>query len=238
VISGLYTAASGMIAQQAKQDILANNLANADTPGFKADLLTIDSSADLPNTLSDSDSPAAIVRPGRLGIDASSGILKPTGNPLNLAIMGRGLFVVETPQGERFTRAGSFTRDSEGFLATSEGFRVLGSGGPIRVPDRGLQVDGRGGIANVGSLRIVAGPDEPGLVKIGGNLYAVPNGSPPPQEVPEANIVQGHLESSNVNVVQSMVEMLASLRTYEAYQRTIQALDQTTGQAANELGRA
>ena len=68
MISGLYTAASGMIAQQAKQDILANNLANADTPGFKADLLTVDASADSPNTLSDFGSPATTVRPGRSGL--------------------------------------------------------------------------------------------------------------------------------------------------------------------------
>lgn len=238
MIPGLYTAASAMVAQQAKLDILANNLANADTPGFKADLLTVDVSAASPNTLSDFGSATSTVRPGRSGLDASSGILRPTGNPLDLAIVGRGLFVVQTPQGPRFTRAGSFTRDSDGFLVTSEGFRVLGSGGPIRVPDRGFQVDGRGGVANAASLRIVAGPDEPGLVKVGANLYAVPDGSPPPQEVPEANIVQGHLELSNVNVVRTMVEMLASLRTYEAYQRTIQALDQTAGEAANELGRA
>ncbi len=238
MIPGLYVAASAMVAHQVKLDVLANNLANADTPGFKADLVTVDPSGISPQDLSGSASASSIVLPGRRGLDSSAGILKQTGNSLDLAIVGRGLFAVETPQGERYTRAGSFTRDANGFLATPEGFRVLGSAGPIRVPDQGLRVDARGQIVPGGSLRIVAGPDAPGLMKVGSNLYAVREGSPPPPDLQDATVVQGQLELSNVNVVRSMVEMLASLRTYEAYQRTIQALDQTIGQSANDLGRA
>jgi flagellar basal-body rod protein FlgG len=227
-----------MVAHQVKLDILANNLANADTTGFKAELITIDPSGVSPLDLSGTTSPTSSVLPGRMGLDSSEGILKQTGNPLDLAIAGPGLFVVQTPQGERYTRDGAFTRDAGGFLATSQGFRVLGTAGPISVPTGGLQVDSRGQIAGAGSLRIVAGPDGAGLVKEGANLYAVAEGASPPPDLPDATVIQGQLESSNVSVVRSMVEMLASLRTYEAYQRTVQALDQTAGQAANELGRA
>ncbi len=238
MILGMYTVASGMMAQQAKLDVLAHNLANADTSGFKADLATIDPSAVSPQDLSGQASPTGNVAARRRGFDASPGILKSTGNPLDLAIVGRGLFVVETPQGERYTRAGAFTRDAGGFLATPEGLRVLGTAGPVRIPEAGLRLNARGGIPGGGSLRIVAGPDAPGLTKAGNNLYAPAPGAPPPQDLPEATVIQGQLETSNVNPVLTMVEMLATLRTYEACQKTFQALDQTAGQAANELGRA
>jgi flagellar basal-body rod protein FlgG len=238
VIPGLYTASSGMVAHQAKLDVLANNLANADTVGFKADVPAVDVSGSPPFDLSGQESPAASPGAGRLGLDLSPGILKQTGNPFDLAILGTGLFVVQTPQGERYTRAGSFTRDANGFLVTPEGFQLLSDGGPVRVPEGGLRVGSRGEIAGAGRLRIVAGPDHPGLTKAGGNLYALIPGAAPPPAAPETTVVQGQLESSNVNVVRTMVEMLATLRSYEAYQRTIQALDQTANQAAGELGRA
>ena len=238
MIEGLYTAASGMAAHQVKLEVLANNLANADTVGFKADLVTIVLSDTAANNLSGAAPGAGGVIPVARGLDPSPGILKSTGNPLDLAIVGAGLFGVETPQGVRYTRAGSFTRDANGFLVTPQGYRVLGSGGPVRLPEEGLRVDARGQLADGGTLRIVAGPNTAGLVKVGANLFAVAEGASHPPDLPEATVVQGHLETSNVNVVRTMVEMLVTLRTYEAYQKTIQALDQTAGQAAGELGRA
>ncbi|MFB3819149.1 MAG: flagellar hook-basal body protein [Candidatus Methylomirabilales bacterium] len=237
MIAGLYTAASGMVAHQAKLDTLANNLANVETPGFKADLLTIDASAAPPSGASPIGS-GATIQPGRLVLDPAAGVLKPTGNALDLALDGPGLFVVETPQGERYTRAGNFTRDPEGFLATAQGFRVLGSAGPVRIPEAGLRVGEAGALPDGSRLRVVAGPDGAGLAKIGGNLFAPAPGARPPEDLPAPRVVQGHLEGSNVSPVRAMVEMLATVRSYEAYQKTIQQLDQTAGQAANELGRA
>jgi flagellar basal-body rod protein FlgF len=128
-------------------------------------------------------------------------------------------------------------RNAEGFLATPEGFRVLGADGPVQVPDGGFRVDSNGRLSEGGSLRFVGGDSLDGLMKAGGTLFAVVDGAQPPADLPEATVVQGQLEGSNVSVVMSMVEMLATMRTYEAYQKTIQALDQTVGQAANELGR-
>jgi flagellar basal-body rod protein FlgG len=237
MIQGVYTSASGMVAHQTRMDILANNLANVDTPGFKADLVTIDQSALPANLMSTPFAPMSTVEVGRPGLNLAPGVLKTTGNPLDLAIVGPGLFVVETPQGERYTRAGNFVRNAEGFLATPEGFRVLGADGPVQVPENGLRVDSNGRLSEGGSLRFVGGDNLDGLMKAGGTLFAVVDGAPPPADLPEATVVQGQLEGSNVSVVMSMVEMLVTMRTYEAYQKTIQALDQTVGQAANELGR-
>jgi flagellar basal-body rod protein FlgG len=237
MIQGIYTAASGMVAHQTRIDTLANNLANVDTPGFKADLVTIDQSATPSNLLSEISAPMSTVEAGRPGLNLTPGVLKTTGNPLDLAIIGPGLFVVDTPQGERYTRAGNFVRDSEGFLATQDGFRVQGANGPVRVPDKGLRVDASGRLEDGDSLRFVESGALSGLMKTGGNLFAPAEGAQPPEELAEVTVAQGQLEGSNVNVVMSMVEILATMRTYEAYQRTIQALDQTVGQAANDLGR-
>jgi flagellar basal-body rod protein FlgF len=237
MIQGVYTSASGMVAHQTRMDILANNLANVDTPGFKADLVTIDQSAIPANLMSTPLAPLSTVEVGRPGLNLAPGDLKTTGNPLDLAIVGPGLFVVETPQGERYTRAGNFVRNAEGFLATPEGLRVLGADGPVQVPESGFRVDSNGRLSEGGSLRFVGGESLDGLMKVGGTLFAVVDGAQPPADLPEATVVQGQLEGSNVSVVMSMVEMLATMRTYEAYQKTIQALDQTVGQAANELGR-
>jgi flagellar basal-body rod protein FlgG len=227
-----------MAAHQSRIDVLANNLANVDTPGFKADLLTIDQSAIPENLTSDILAPVSTVEAGRPGMNLAPGVLKTTGNPLDLAIIGPGLFVVDTPQGERYTRAGNFVRDGQGFLTTQDGFRVLGTDGPVSVPETGFRVDANGRVAEGSALRIVGSENFGGLVKVGAALFAPVEGAPAPAALADATVAQGQLEGSNVNVVMGMVEMLATMRTYEAYQKTIQALDQTVGHAANDLGRA
>jgi flagellar basal-body rod protein FlgF len=247
MISGMYTAASGMAAYQSKLDVLANNLANVDTPGFKADLFTLIPSGVSPLDLSGTTSPTGSVEPGPTVLDPSPGVLKHTGNPLDLAIVGPGLFVVQTPQRIAYTRAGNFSRSADGYLVTPEGFQVLGSDGPVRVAEQGFTVDARGQVSSVagtgpagaeGQLRIVAGPTPGSLVKFGANLYVPADGAGDPPVLPEANIVQGAIEASNVNVVRSMVDILVTMRSFEAYQRTIQAIDQSAGEAAGDLGRA
>jgi flagellar basal-body rod protein FlgG len=226
-----------MVAHQVKLDILANNLANAETPGFKANCLSIDPAEAGSGESGGRANPTERVQAGRIAMDSSEGAIRPSGNPLDFAIIGSGMFVVQTPQGERYTRAGNFTRDGEGYLATAQGYRVLGSDGPIRVPADGLRLEANGRLAGGGSFRIVLGPEGQGMGKIGGNLFAPAEGAGAPPAVSSPSILQGQVESSNVNVVMTMVEMLATLRSYEAYQRTIQAADQIAGAAVNELGR-
>ena len=236
MVPGLYSSLDGMTAAQIRLDVLANNLANADTPGFKAELLSVESSAAAEPGVLQPGNAVGRVRVGQRGLDASPGILQVSGNPLDLALAGPGLFVLESPQGERYTRAGTFTRDAEGYLATAQGLRVLGSRGPIAVPATGFRVDANGQIAGGDSIRIVAGPDVPGLLRAGNNLYAPAPGAAPPAELPRATVLQGQLERSNTNVVLAMVDMLATVRNYEAHQRVMQSIDQASGQA-NEIGR-
>ncbi len=236
MIHALYTASTGMVAHQTRLDVLANNLANVGTTGFKQDLVAIDTVpvADTPDS---AQLRMSTVHAARSGTDMTPGGIRPTGNPLDLAIQGPGLFVVSTPGGERYVRSGSFIRDAGGFLATDAGFRVLGATGPIRVPEAGLEIDGTGRLPDGQALRFVSDADPARLLKTGSNLFAPVDETVPPEPAEGVVVAQGHLENSNVNVVLTMVEMLSTLRSYEAYQRTIQALDQTVGQAATDLGR-
>jgi flagellar basal-body rod protein FlgG len=237
MITALYNAASGIVANQVKLDVLANNLANAETPGFKADLVSLVAEDVVrPRPGETTPTPSHVVT-GRGGVDMTPGPCRPTGNPLDFAILGSGLFVVATPAGERFTRAGGFTRDAEGYLTTLQGYRVLGEQGPLRVPEGGVRLEAGGRLAGGDRFRIVAGPDGQALEKAEGNLYAPAPGAAPPSPVETPAVVQGHVEGSNVNVVLAMVEMLVTLRSAEAYQRTIQAADQMIGRAVNDLGR-
>jgi len=229
--TSLYLAASGMVSQLGKLDVLAHNLANVETPGFKGDVV-------VPEGLRRG-------RPSTVGVslatDPRPGPLRRTENPLDLALSGEGFFVIETPQGPRYTRAGNFTRDGEGDLATQAGDKVMGTDGPIRLPDQGFVVDTRGrilqGEREIGALRIVQPESPEDLVKEGGTLFTLREGAPEPREAEAVTVRQGFLEASNVNVVQTVSRMLSTLRTYEAYQKIIQALDQSMDKAINELGR-
>ncbi len=237
MIQALYTASTGMVAHQTRLDVLANNLANAGTAGFKQDLLAIDTTQVPGDPEGDGQLSMSTVSATRSRTDMTPGSIRPTGNLFDLAIQGPGLFVVSTPDGDRYVRSGAFVRDPAGFLSTDAGFRVLGTTGPIRVPDAGLLVDGNGRLPDGQTLRFVSDADPARLVKTGGNLFAPADETTPPEPLDDVVVAQGHLENSNVNLVLTMVEMLSTLRSYEAYQRTIQALDQTVGQAATDLGR-
>ncbi len=239
MIQALYTATTGMAAQQTRLDVLANNLANVTTTGFKQDLVAVDTTQ-IPNAVQGEGEYGLVmstVHAARSGIDMTPGSIRQTGNLFDLAIEGPGLFVVATPDGDRYLRGGSFVRDANGYLSTDGGFQVLGQSGPIRVPETGLVVDGSGRLPDGQALRFVSDADPSRLVKTGNNLYAPIDEAQPPDALTDVVVAQGHLENSNVNVVLTMVEMLATLRSYEAYQRTIQALDTTNGQAAGDLGR-
>jgi flagellar basal-body rod protein FlgF len=237
MIQALYTASTGMVAHQNRLDVLANNLANAATSGFKQDLVAIDTTQVASGSGGDDQLIMSTVHADRSSVDMTPGSLHPTGNLLDLAIQGPGLFVVSTPDGERYVRSGAFVRDAGGFLSTAAGHRVLGANGPIQVPDTGFLIDGNGKLPDGQALRFVSDADPGRLVKVGGNLFAPADAATPPDATTDVTVAQGHLENSNVSVVLTMVEMLSTLRSYEAYQRTIQALDQAVGQGANDLGR-
>ncbi len=233
--TSLYLAASGMVSQFHKLDVLVNNLANVETSGFKGDVVGLEG---VRRTKGGWSPPMVVSRPAA---DLRPGPLRRTDNPLDLALDGEGFFVVDTPQGLRYTRAGNFSRDGEGYLITQAGYRVMGREGPLRLPDREFTVDSEGRILQggneVGAFQVVQ-PERPeDLVKESGTLFALREGAAEPGEAEAFEVRQGFLEASNVNGVETLSRMLATLRACEAYQKVIQALDQTMDRAINELGK-
>lgn len=251
MIRGLYTAASGMIVEQQRQDVIANNVANVNTAGFKKDVATFKAFPEmLLNRLNDPEQPAPVPdrRPviGRVGTGAlldevitqhGTGPLKQTGTPFDLALNGEGYFTIDTPQGERYTRNGSFSLNADNQLVTSEGYAVLGQNGPITIIGENVQVAEDGTVrvdnANVDTLRIVTFADKKALTKLGDSLFTGGQAQP----VLRPMVIQGYQELSNVNPITEMVNMITAMRSYEANQKAIQTHDQLLDKAVNEVGR-
>ncbi|NMA64169.1 MAG: flagellar basal-body rod protein FlgF [Syntrophomonadaceae bacterium] len=254
MIRGLYTGCSGMMAQLARQDVLANNLANVSTPGFKKDVTAGQAFPQMRirriGDISDQGRAQPLRPPlvGTLGTgaaiaeiatDHSGGNLQKTENSLDLALRADGYFVVDTPGGERYTRNGAFKLNDEGLLTTDQGYPVLGSAGPILLAGEGeLTVDSQGnlmlGTELVDTLRIVRFADSRRLVKIGDNLFE--SGGQEDEDVLNPRVMQGFLETSNVNAVREMVELITVVRAYEANQKIVQAEDQMLDAAVNRVG--
>ncbi len=251
MLRSLYIAATGLMTQRSKMDVITNNITNADTTGYKTDRMISRSFEDM--LLERMNDPAIInsrpdVGPLNTGthideitIDFSSGSLEETGETTDLAIQGDGFFCVQASQGVRYTRSGNFYVNADGNLVTQEGYYVLGQdGGQIHVGTSDFTVNEDGSVwtdeGQVGSLRIVQFQDTAGLRKTGDNLYVSYNNEQP--TLVEAPVVkQGYLESSNVDIATEMVEMLTTSRAYESNQKIITMVDDTLDQAVNELAR-
>jgi flagellar basal-body rod protein FlgF len=222
---GLYIAASGMVAEQVRQDQLSNNLANASTPGYKPDDTPQHSFGDV--LLANSEGGPAIgsvnegVALGKTYTDTTPGSMQETGEPLDFALVGSGFFAVRTAQGVRYTRDGQFTSSSTGVLTDSSGNPVLGqSGAPVKL--------GRNGSVAASALGIF---EVPGAVKQGENLYT---GTPTGKA--SATVRQGSLEGSGVDPAKAMIDMITSLRSFQSGQQAIQAIGQTLQEAASQVG--
>lgn len=247
MLRGLYTAASGMLAQVAKMDVITNNLANASSIGYKRDIASFDLSfaafkqppgVQLVSQFIGS-SPVLFMK---YNTDFSTGALQRTDNPLDIAIEGSGFFVIQTPNGTKYTRNGSFSRDSQGQLVTCDGLPVLGKkGGPISLVGEKIEITTLGEVFVDGqladTLRIADFSPPNVLVKEGNGLFAIID--PTVQENPAvgASVRQGSLENSNVSPVAQMAELIETMRGYEAYQKVIQFLDETLGQMNNKIGQ-
>jgi flagellar basal-body rod protein FlgG len=242
-IPSIASLGTGMRVQWLRHEIVANNLANASTPGFKQDDLDI-----LPAVPSPGSAHALTLWPGPGAdpvqvvpwTDFSPGPLRDTGRSLDVALSGPGFFEVQTPRGPRYTRAGGFSLDGQGVLVTADGLAVLGQRGPIVLRSDRVQISESGEVRADGqvvdSLRVVDFPTPYPLAKEGHGLLVLAEGAGP-QPAAGYRVVQGALEQSNVNAVGAMVRMIEILRTYEAHQRAIQAVDDTDRQAVNEIGR-
>lgn len=222
---GLYIAASGMLAEQARQDLISHDLANASTPGYKADRTTTASFSAL--LLSDASSGQPI---GALGLgariekqvtDLTPGPLRETGEPLDFAVEGEGFFAVRGANGVRYTRDGQFQVSARGGLVTTNGDEVLGAGGqPIRVGADGTVAGTEIGVTQLDGAR-----------RAGDNLF-----TGTARGASTARVRVGALEGSAVDAVTTMADMIGSLRAFEAGQRVITTIDSTLAKAANQVG--
>lgn len=255
MIRGLYTAASGLLAQLVQNDLAANNLANVNTAGYKKDLPTFRTFPEvLIERLNDPDAGTSFnsaAQPpiiGQLGTGVAlervytvhqPGSLRETDNPLDLAIDGDGYFVIQTPQGERYTRNGAFHLDSSRQLVTLDGHPVLGEMGPVVIQRENFAINEDGQVVVDGTivdrLRLVMPADPSLMEKQGNNLFAVQQNQNLPGAT--ARIRAGFLEMSNVNPVEEMVNIITVMRAYEANQKVIQAHDNLLDKAVNEVGR-
>src|SRR6185369_563069 len=145
--SGMYSALSGNIAAMKRMEIISNNLANVNTPGFKKDKMLFESmlaGASNPPAVPQGSTADPILQKDNVYIDYEAGTVAQTGNPLDLAIEGDGFFVVNTPEGPAYTRQGNFRVAADGTLVTVDGFPVMGQGGAIRVQGSKVEVDPKG----------------------------------------------------------------------------------------------
>jgi flagellar basal-body rod protein FlgF len=210
-------------------EIIANNVANIDTTGFKADNASF-SQYLMPGAsdgqFSGKDRRVSFVQDRASWTDMSPGALAHTGNPLDVAIDGKGYFVVQTPRGQRYTRNGSFSISPTGQLVTADGDQVVGTGGPItfQLTDHDVSIsangivtvrDGAGTIDTPrGQLQIVSF-DKPQLLKKDGGATFNPPANVTPGPVPQGtHVVQGAIEKSNVNAVAQMARMIEITRSY------------------------
>ncbi len=227
----IYVALSGVMMQERRLDVTTYNIANADTTGFKRE------SPLFATILSD------MVRtyPVESGvdIDLSQGAFRNSGNPLDVAIQGKGFFVVKTPWGERYTRQGSFTLDPDGTLVTQDGYPVLGEQGEIRVLGPSVTIDEDGYVASdralFGRLKVVSFADGAD-VRREGSFFRVDDADVVDGVLGAGvRVLQGYVESSNVNPVREMATMIEVMRRYETQTKMIQTLDEMTKKAIKDV---
>jgi len=222
---GLYIAASGMLAEQVRQDQIANELANASTPGYKADRSSQRAFGDLLLSNTVTDQPVGPLGAGaqiaETVTDLSAQPLRQTDEPLDFAIEGDGYFAVRTDAGVRYTRNGAFTSGAGGLLVDQLGNPVLTQNGQtIRVDDDGTVDPGRLGVYQVDDAQ-----------KTGdSNFTGQATGRA------DSAVRSGALEGSGVDPAKAMVDMIASLRSFEAGQKAIQTIDETLQRASTQVG--
>lgn len=277
----MYTGAAGMVAQMHRMDVLANNLANVDLNGYKRDTAIHKAFPEMlirrmnDNGVYKFPFGSADIAPiaGKIGTgvelnesytDFSQGSLKQTENSFDLALEGKGFFVIQTPMGERYTRNGSFTLGKEGMLLTKEGYPVMGQNGPISIKKNNFIVDQDGKVYQNGALsgdpqRLVSLEenewenteflDQLRIVDFDRTRYLKKQGSSmwmdtresgeafPSQRENDVKVRQGFLEGANVNPVTAMVQMIEVNRAYEANQKVVQTQDGMTNKLINEAVR-
>jgi flagellar basal body rod protein FlgG len=228
-IQGIQNTARSLSLYLRMQEVTANNVANTNTDGFKADRLTVQQ-------------PEGVAHPVPVGwTDLQQGSFRETGRPLDLSLSGPGFLVVGTGAGERLTRGGSLRLDPQGRLTDAHGDPLLGRDGPIVVQGGVVEVQGDGTVrvdgAEAGRLRVES-VDDPGLLRKEGRGRFIPGGPTRPLPDPgSTRIRQGAVEEANVDAVLAMVDLVAIQRAYAANMDALKAMDGVLGTITNEVGK-
>lgn len=256
MVKGLYTAYTGMINEQNRMDVLTNNLANSDTNGFKKEgatsqafdsllALKIKDRTENPNLAHPIGIANLGVKVGENYTDYSQGAFKVTDRTYDVALSGEGFFNIEytNKAGETstmYTRDGAFVVNTQGYLVNKDGDYVLGTNGRIKLdPTQDVAIDTQGNIsqngARVAKIKLTDFEDYNYIEHFGENYYRPVEGAT--EKAANATTNQGFIETSNVQVVQEMVEMISVSRQYESNQRLITTIDGTLQIVSNQLGK-
>jgi len=255
----MYSGLFGALTNEHRLNVIANNLANVNTTGYKADKLAFQDTMThfaheriMQPVLSLRDKPlfpeaVHMARPriAESRIDFTQGSMRKTDSPFDLSIAGEGFFKVRTPNGDYYTRNGNFMKRADGTLVTSQGFMLLADGGEITIPDNArITINEQGQIFAdnevAGQIQLVNVGDPKQLEKYGQNLYKLRDKADTGEvAVPlESAIIQGYLETPNVNVVEEMVNMIEAHRAFESYQKVISGTQELDEKAIQRVGRA
>ena len=238
----LFVGVSSLVALQRELDVIANNMANVATNGFKGrgirfqEYLMPVASAD---SFQRSDRRLSYVIDQGTVLDLAQGPIEQTGNPLHVALRGPAFLAVQTPQGERYTRNGALEVNPQGTLVTADGYPVQGDGGPIQInaQETGLTIGTDGTVSTNfgirGKLKLVTFANPQRLTNEGGNLYASPDPAQPAGL--QGRLEAGALERSNVRPVIEMTRLMDVNRSYAMVSSVISRLDDMRGTAIRRL---
>lgn len=244
---GLYIAGTGMMVQRRMMETVTNNVTNVETTGYKKNYLITHSFDEVMlNRINDANVVGVRSYAGPLTfgtlvdqkyMDFSQGSLEPTNLSTDIAIVGDGFFVMDTPAGEQYTRCGAFALTVDGYLCDTDGNYLMGQNGRIRVGTDKFEVSSTGVITAGGqyidTIRLVSFEDNNSLRSQGGNLYT---SSEAPGNSAGIELKQFCLENSNVAVEREMVDMITLYRAYETNQKILTMIDDTLGRAVNDIG--
>lgn len=248
---GTYVAASAGMLQFRKLDVVNNNLANVNTPGFKRQMLVGEVQTfeeTLASTVAQGDPYARGDHqrtPGTVNVrtatDFSPGPIKNTASPLDLALRNpNDFFVINTPSGLQYTRAGNFTLSEAGEIVTVDGFQLQGDGGAIAANGAGLTVTPDGSVKIgqeiVGKIQVVRLDNPEALERIGATRFQLKSGQGEPEQV-EAELIPKALEMSNVSSISSMVDLITASKAFDMYTRSAQTIDSLNQIAISQVGR-
>ncbi len=242
MLQGIEFTAQGMTAMSAKQNQISNNLANINTTGYKRSGMFLRAYSRFVKNDQMEPFVNREIKADEVYTDFSEGPAKKTGGKLDMMIEGSGFFTVMTPYGTRYTRDGSFSLDSNGYMVTTDGSKVMGKEGFIQLEDtKGVNITGSGEVIQDGDTQgelLIADFRKPYKLLREKNGYFKPEiRDNPVVESPGFKIRQGFLEKSNVNPIKGMSEMISSYRNYEAQAKAMRAQDETLDKSVNSVGR-